>query len=104
MTESDLDAELNAVGRAALDFFLVRFFVAAAAFEQIIERRHDAHADGVIVQRNVPPPALFVGRLDDEGGALVAARVAVGALPVGPDGALVQLGIRNSQAESIDDH
>ena len=67
-------------GRAGVDFFVVDLLVAAAALEQVVERRHDADADGVVVLRDVPAPALLVRRLDDERGPLVPAGVAVGAL------------------------
>src|SRR5262249_48207438 len=85
--------------RTCLHFLDVRLLVAAAALEQVIEGRHDADADGVVMLGDVPPPALAVGGLDDHRGALVAARVAVSALPVRPDGALVQHRIPLAQFE-----
>src|SRR5690606_33469439 len=61
----------------------------------------DAAADDVVVQRDVPEPALAVAGLDDERGPLVAAGVAVRALPVGPDRALVEDRVPHPQAEPV---
>ena len=44
--------------RAALDLLVVGLLVAAAALEQVVERRDDADADDVVVLRDVPEPAL----------------------------------------------
>src|SRR5262249_59670374 len=61
-------------------------------------------ADGVVVLRDVPPPALLVRRLDDQRRPLVAARVAVGPLPVGPDGTLVEHRVPQPQLEAVLQH
>ena len=75
--------------------------MAAAALEQVVERRDDADADDVVVQRDVPEPALSIRRLQHHRRALVAAGVAVGAFPVGPDRALVEDGIPEAQLEAV---
>src|SRR5262245_31871969 len=53
------------------------------------------------MQRDVPEPALLVRCLQDQRGSLVLAGVAVGALPVGPDGSLVQHGVPYTQLEAV---
>ena len=88
-------------GGAALDFLLIRLLPIAASFEQVIERRDDAHADTVVVQRDVPEPAVPAGGLNHHRRAFVAPGVAVGALPVGPDGALVQHRIPQAQPQAV---
>ena len=89
-------------GRAALDFFLVRLLVPArAVLEQIVERRDDADADDVVVERDVPEPALPVAGLEDHRRAFVAAGVAVGPLPIRPDRTLVEDGIPQAQLEPV---
>src|SRR5207245_720355 len=89
---------------AGLDLFVVRLLVAAPALEQVVEWRYHADADRVIVLRDVPPPALLVRRLDDQRGAFVAARVAVGPFPVSPDGALVEHRVPEAQFEAVLQH
>ena len=86
---------------AAIYLLLIGLLVVVAALEQVIERRDDAHAHTVVVQRDVPKPALPVGGLDHHGGAFIASGVAVGAFPVGPDGALVQSRIPDAQFELV---
>src|SRR5690606_22903792 len=94
------DAVLHA--RTVPDLFEVRPPVVAAALpEQLVRRLHYAAADDVVVQRDVPEPALAGAGLDDERGPLVAAGVAVRALPVGPDRALVEDRVPHPQAEPV---
>src|SRR5262249_28280424 len=58
----------------------------------------------VVVLRDVPEPALLIRRLDDERGALVAAGVAISALPIRPDGAFVEDGVPQAELEAILQH
>ena len=62
----------------------------AAPCEQIVEVADDADAHDVVVQRDVPEPALLVLGLQDERGPFILALIAIGAFEIGPDGALVQ--------------
>ena len=71
--------------------------------EQVVVVRDDADGDDVVVQRDVPEPAGLALGLDDERGALVAAGVAAGSLPVGPERRLLELRVPVAQAEAIDD-
>ncbi len=77
-------------GGAGFHLFVVGLLVAASSLEEVVKGRHDADADRVVVLGDIPPPALPVGGLDNKGGALVASAVAIGALPVGPDGPFVK--------------
>ena len=76
----------------------------AAVLEQIIVIRYDADADGMIVLRDVPEPALFAFRLNNERGALVLARAAFGALPIGPNRGLLEFRIPFAQTEPAHNH
>ena len=73
----------------------------STSLEEVVEWRDDSHADAVVVQRNVPEPALFAGRLDDDGRTLIATGVAIGVLPVGPDGAFVEDRVPDTQLEAV---
>ena len=75
--------------------------VAATPLEQVVERCHDADADDVVVQRDVPEPAVFGRRLQDHRGPLVAPRVAIRALPVRPDRALVEHRIPQPELQPV---
>src|SRR3989449_1277513 len=98
-------------GGAAVHFFPIRLLVTGAILEQVIERRHDADRHDVVVQGDVPEPAVALRirgplppgprRLQHHGRAFVAAGVAIRAFPVRPDGALVQHRIPDTQAETI---
>ena len=69
--------------------------------EQVVERGHDADAHDVVMLRDVPEPAAPIAGLNHHRRAFVAPGVAIGALPIGPDGALVEHGIPEPQPESI---
>ncbi len=73
-----------------IHFLIINLLVAATSIEEVFKGRHHAHADGLVMLRNVPPPALFVRRLNDQRGTAILARSAVGTLPVGPDRPLVK--------------
>src|SRR5207248_2179160 len=72
--------------------------------EEVVVRRHHADTDDVVVQRNVPEPALLAGGGTHERGALVAAGVALGALPVSPQGRLLQDQVPLTQPQPTLDH
>ena len=65
--------------RAALDFLEKdRFHVLVpAVLEQVVEWGHDADADYIVVLRDVPEPARFAFRLDNQRGPFILARVAL---------------------------
>ena len=86
---------------AAVDFLLIGLLVILATLEQIVERCHDADADDVVVERDVPEPAVLALGLQHHRRAFVAAAVAIGAFPVGPDRALVQDRIPQAQLEPV---
>src|SRR5262245_19273996 len=67
----------------------------------MIERCYHANAHDVVVQRDVPEPSTLVGRLQDERRPLVAAGIAIRALPVRPDGTFVQDGIPEPELEAV---
>ena len=71
------------------------------SLEQRIERGDDADADDVVVQRNVPEPSLSIGGLEHHRRAFVAPGVAIGAFPVGPDGALVEHRVPDPEAHLV---
>ena len=54
------------------------------------------------MQRDVPEPTFLAFRLDDERRAFIAARVALGALPVGPQRGFLKHRVPFAQAEAID--
>ena len=58
--------------------------LAVAVFEEVVEIGDDAHADHIVVQRDVPEPALLSLSLQHDRGAFVATRIAIGALPISP--------------------
>jgi hypothetical protein len=89
---------------AIVDFFVIRLFVVLATLEQVVERRHDTDADDVVVKRDVPEPAVLVPGLQHHRRPFIAAGIAIGALPVGPDGALVQDRIPEAQLEPVLQH
>ena len=91
-------------GGAELHFLAINLLVAAPPLEKIIERPDDAEADDVVVQRDVPEPALLVGRLNDDGRPFIPADVAVRPLPIGPDGPLVQHRIPEPELEPVLQH
>ena len=53
------------------------------------------------MQRDVPEPALLARGLDHDGRPFVAARVAVGTFPVGPDRTLVEHGVPDAQPQPV---
>ncbi len=71
---------------AALDLLEVDRFqiLAGPVEEEVVVGGDDADAEHVVVQRDIPEPAVFALGLHDESRSLIAAGVAVGALPVGP--------------------
>src|SRR5262249_49779191 len=75
--------------------------IAATTFEQVLEWRDDADAHDVVVERDVPEPAILVSGLNDERRALVLAGRALCALPVRPDRALVENRIPHPQAKTV---
>ena len=81
--------------RAACDFFKVQLLEVgrAAVLEEIVMRGHDPDRDDVIVQGDVPEPAVLPLGLHDDGRPLVPAHITVGSLPVGPEGGFLELGI-----------
>src|SRR5204862_6998080 len=62
-----------------------------------------ANAENIVVERDVPEPALLVAGLDDHCSALVAAAVAVSAVEIGPHRALLEFGVLLQQVELIAD-
>src|SRR6478672_1107936 len=80
-------------GIAALDLLLIRLLMSVAHLgwiEQVVERGHDADAHDVVVLRDVPEPAAPIAGLYHHRRAFVPPGVPIGALPIGPDGALVR--------------
>src|SRR5262249_56237219 len=75
----------------------------AASLEQVVEGRYDADRDDVVVLRDVPEPALAVGRLQHHRRALVAPGVAVRPFEIAPDGALVEDRIPHAQPQAVGD-
>ena len=68
-----------------------------AVAREVFALGHDADADPVVVQRDVPKPAFL--RQERHGGhALVNALVALGAFVIGPNGDLVEFGIGHAPA------
>ena len=74
-----------------------------AVLEQVVRVGHDSDADHVVVQRDVPEPALLAFSLNDERRSFIAARVAASTLPVRPQRGLLQLRVPLAQSKSIDD-
>src|SRR5438094_1655392 len=66
-----------------------------AIARQIFSLRHDADADHIIVERDVPEPAFFRHKRN-RGGAFVDAGFALAALVVGPDRDLVQFRVADA--------
>src|SRR5205823_12719271 len=67
----------------------------------LLEPSDDPDAHDVVVQRDVPEPALLALRLKHEGRSLIPAAVAIGALPVGPDGSLLRSEEHTSELQSL---
>ena len=89
---------------AQCDFFVVNRFEVFRfpVLEQVFVPGYHAHADDVVVQRDVPKPALFSLGLQHNRCAFVLADVAIGTLPVRPDGGLLELRIPLTQPEAIE--
>ena len=83
--------------RAAFHLIFVSLLVTNPTLKQTVEWRNYAHADAVIVQRNVPEPALLIFSLKHNGSPFILARIAVSTLPVGPNGPFVQHWVPHSQ-------
>src|SRR5437879_397810 len=95
-------ADLLAAGEIFIDPKVLSDFAPEDSFRllhaitrEVFAFRHDTGADDVIVEWDVPEPALF-GHKRHRGGALIDAWIAPGALIVGPDGDLVQLRIAHA--------
>ena len=73
-----------------------RFHSVAA---EVFALGNDAHADHIIVLRDVPEPALF-RNVSDRGRTLIQARIAFGSAIIGPDRDFVQIGIADAPVDA----
>ena len=76
---------------------------ARAVLEEVFIGGDDANADDIVVLGDIPEPAVFAFDLNHERRAFVAAGVAIGAFPVGPERGFFQNGIPLAQVETIHD-
>ncbi len=91
---------------AALDLLEVNRLVVLifAVLEEVIETGDDAHADDVVMQWDIPEPAGFALRLQDDRGAFVPARVAIGPFPIRPQTRFAKRLVPVAESQAAADH